>query len=222
MNALYTSILCVLAVETTGRLRAQETTALATTASMGCLLIYQETSDLVAVGPDVAGRQQWLQPVAARVWRGMQAAGRGGRWGLAASGVGVSKRRPAAADLRAQAARRSDARGHPGRQRPAGLQPAPHRNGLDIVTPGSTALSGGFEGRAAFRWLGAHAHDYGFSLTYPRGNASGMAYEPWHWASGQLEAGRGRCRPVAIAHLGRAFLRDGPVLDGAGVAARLN
>ncbi len=74
MNALYTSILCVLAVETTGRLRAQETTALATTASMGCLPIYQETSDLVAVGPDVAGRQQWLQPAAARAWRGMQRA----------------------------------------------------------------------------------------------------------------------------------------------------
>ena len=51
-----------------------------------------------------------------------------------------------------------------------------------------------FEGTAAFRWLHAHARDYGFPLSYPRGNPAGLAYEPWHWAFGQTEASLPGCQ----------------------------
>jgi LAS superfamily LD-carboxypeptidase LdcB len=52
---------------------------------------------------------------------------------------------------------------------------------VDFTTEG---LSGGlvtsFETTPAFKWLTEHAHKYGFTLSYPKGNAY-YVYEPWHW-----------------------------------------
>ena len=41
----------------------------------------------------------------------------------------------------------------------------------------------GFENTKAFRWLQAHAHEYGFILRYPKDKeaVTGITYEPWHW-----------------------------------------
>ena len=52
---------------------------------------------------------------------------------------------------------------------------------VDITTPGSEALVEDFEKTEAFRWLQRRAHEFGFSLSFPRGNRFGYAYEPWHW-----------------------------------------
>jgi D-alanyl-D-alanine carboxypeptidase len=52
---------------------------------------------------------------------------------------------------------------------------------LDLGTVGHLKLTASFSRTAAFRWLKRHAAKYGFHLTYPRGNAHGIAYEPWHW-----------------------------------------
>lgn len=52
---------------------------------------------------------------------------------------------------------------------------------IDIGTPGEPPLDEGFARTPAFQWLGAHAGDYGFLLSYPLGNLHGIAYEPWHW-----------------------------------------
>lgn len=38
-----------------------------------------------------------------------------------------------------------------------------------------------FEHTAAFRWMTAHGHEYGFELSFPPGNSQGVDYEPWHW-----------------------------------------
>ncbi len=38
-----------------------------------------------------------------------------------------------------------------------------------------------FERTAAFRWLQAHASQFGFELSFPPGNWQGVSYEPWHW-----------------------------------------
>lgn len=32
-----------------------------------------------------------------------------------------------------------------------------------------------------YKWLQQHATEYGFYESYPKGNAEGMIYEPWHW-----------------------------------------
>ena len=53
---------------------------------------------------------------------------------------------------------------------------------VDIATPGSRPLTEEFEDSAAFQWLKENAADFGFSMSYPRGNNYGFIYEPWHWA----------------------------------------
>jgi zinc D-Ala-D-Ala carboxypeptidase len=51
---------------------------------------------------------------------------------------------------------------------------------LDLTTPESSGLSLSFEKTAAYDWLTANAHRFGFVLSYPRGN-SYYQFEPWHW-----------------------------------------
>ena len=67
-----------------------------------------------------------------------------------------------------------------------------HHSGraVDINTPGCIATEEPFEHTEAFRWLQTHASQFSFYLSYPRGNASGFIYEPWHWCF-QKNAGAG-------------------------------
>lgn len=53
---------------------------------------------------------------------------------------------------------------------------------LDLSTPEFEPLDETFESSNAFEWLMTHAGVYQFKLSYPRGNAEGIVYEPWHWA----------------------------------------
>ena len=53
------------------------------------------------------------------------------------------------------------------------------------------SLEESFGGTAAGQWLAAHAHEYGFALSYPAGAeaVTGYAYEPWHFRYiGEAEA----------------------------------
>lgn len=52
---------------------------------------------------------------------------------------------------------------------------------VDIGSPGESVLEESFEQSAAFAWLMDNANSCGFYLTYPRGNTTGICYEPWHW-----------------------------------------
>lgn len=52
---------------------------------------------------------------------------------------------------------------------------------IDIATPQLPGLVAAFASTEAFDWLQAHAGDYCFALSYPRGNAAGVDFEPWHW-----------------------------------------
>ena len=58
-----------------------------------------------------------------------------------------------------------------------------HHSGraFDLTTPGYKALEEEFEKSPAFVWLSTNANVYGFTMSYPRGNKHGIAYEPWHW-----------------------------------------
>jgi D-alanyl-D-alanine carboxypeptidase len=38
-----------------------------------------------------------------------------------------------------------------------------------------------FEDLLEYQWLLAHAAEFGFVLSYPKGDQSGITYEPWHW-----------------------------------------
>ncbi|MBT6792244.1 M15 family metallopeptidase [Pseudomonadales bacterium] len=52
---------------------------------------------------------------------------------------------------------------------------------LDIVTTDYPELTEDFELSDGFAWLSHSAHQFGFSLSYPRDNPWGFIYEPWHW-----------------------------------------
>ena len=53
----------------------------------------------------------------------------------------------------------------------------------------ATNLSPSFDQTAAYTWLQANAARYHFILSFPRGNAQGVSYEPWHWRfEGSAEA----------------------------------
>ncbi len=55
-----------------------------------------------------------------------------------------------------------------------------HQTGL-AVDISSTRRS--FEYTSEFKWLGEHAHEYGYILRYPKGKEwiTGYSYEPWHY-----------------------------------------
>ncbi|MBP6948819.1 MAG: D-alanyl-D-alanine carboxypeptidase family protein [Candidatus Pacebacteria bacterium] len=51
---------------------------------------------------------------------------------------------------------------------------------LDFITSGLGGQLTGFEKTTAYTWLTANAYQYGFVLSYPKGNKY-YVYEPWHW-----------------------------------------
>lgn len=51
----------------------------------------------------------------------------------------------------------------------------------DFITTGMNGtLSASFDKTKEFEWLKNNAHRFGFTLSYPKGNAY-YIYEPWHW-----------------------------------------
>jgi len=52
---------------------------------------------------------------------------------------------------------------------------------IDIGEPADTSVAVSFARTAAFRWLRRRAGRFGFTLSFPRRNPHGIAYEPWHW-----------------------------------------
>lgn len=73
-----------------------------------------------------------------------------------------------------------------------------HHSGcaVDLAAPGAPVLTEDFERTATFAWLNQHAARFGFTLSYPRNNAQGYIYEPWHWCW---------ARPKTAAPNGRAL-----------------
>ncbi|MEM6885904.1 MAG: M15 family metallopeptidase [Verrucomicrobiota bacterium] len=64
---------------------------------------------------------------------------------------------------------------------PAGFSEHHSGRAIDISTTGFAPLEEEFENSEAFKWLSKRAIDFGFSMSYPRENRFGIAYEPWHW-----------------------------------------
>jgi D-alanyl-D-alanine carboxypeptidase len=64
---------------------------------------------------------------------------------------------------------------------PAGFSEHHSGRAIDMTTKGYSPLTETFEDSDAFYWLQQQALGFGFTLSYPRENNSGIAYEPWHW-----------------------------------------
>lgn len=143
--------------------------------------VQREARSLVSVGPAADdGKPVRLTPRAATAWKRMVAA-------AAVDGVTllpISGHRSVA--RQARLIRRKLAAG----QNIADilrLVAAPgcseHHTGraIDVGSPEDCALDEDFAKTAEFRWLNKHAARFGFHLSYPRKNAHGIGYEPWHW-----------------------------------------
>jgi len=142
---------------------------------------YREAKDLVDIGPNLVGRMQRLTPETAARWSTMVNAARSdGVTLLIVSGF-------RGFDYQAQLIRQKLDNGQAIAEI-LKVNAAPgfsqHHSGtaIDIATPGSRPLTEDFETTPAFDWLTANADEHGFLMTYPRGNAHGFVYEPWHWA----------------------------------------
>lgn len=142
---------------------------------------FAEASELVDVGPNLVGRMQRLTPDAAAQWQAMVAeAGKIGIQLLIVSGfrgvgyqAALIRKKIEAGQPIGEILRVNAAPGH-----------SEHHTGraVDIATPGSRPLTEEFEDTDAFRWLSSRAVEFGFSMTYPRDNPWGIAFEPWHWS----------------------------------------
>jgi D-alanyl-D-alanine carboxypeptidase len=185
-------MLCLpLALAATGEAQAMPA-ASATARTPVCLPSYQEAVDLVPVGLDVAGRPQRLHPEAAVAWREMlRSAKADGVVLLLVSGFRSVDQQRQIFERKLRAGQTLQA--ILAVNVPPGFSQHHTGTAVDLGTPGSTDLLEDFEGTAAFRWLRAHAQDHGFWLTYTRGNSSGVAFEPWHWAFLEGAPGQG-CR----------------------------
>jgi zinc D-Ala-D-Ala carboxypeptidase len=45
----------------------------------------------------------------------------------------------------------------------------------------ATNLQSNFDNTKAYRWMQANAARFGFEMSFPKDNAQGVSYEPWHW-----------------------------------------
>lgn len=145
------------------------------------LRLHPEATKLVSIGKDIYERSQRMTPSAASAWKQMVKA-------ALADGVEVQ---PVSAfrsvEYQAGIVRRKLGRGQ-SVEEILRVSAAPgyseHHSGraIDVTTPGAEVLEESFEETAAFEWLCANAANHGFSLSFPKRNLHGIAYEPWHWA----------------------------------------
>ncbi|HEY0961546.1 MAG TPA: M15 family metallopeptidase [Pseudomonadales bacterium] len=139
-----------------------------------------ECSTLVPTEPDVFGRQPQLDALAYAAWTAMKDAA--ARDGVTLQLVSAFRSIAYQRDLIQRKLARGDSI-----TAILAVNAAPgfseHHTGraLDIGTPGFTHLEIEFEQSPAFAWLTSHAHDFGFRMSFPRGNPYGVQYEPWHW-----------------------------------------
>ena len=144
------------------------------------LRIVREPRGLACIGDDIHARAQWLVPRAARAFMRMRESASRDSIALqivsafrsADYQLGILRRKLERGQSIADILRVSAAPGY-----------SEHHSGraIDLTSPGYAALEEEFERSPAFAWLHAHAAEFGFTLSYPRGNPHGIAYEPWHW-----------------------------------------
>ncbi len=141
---------------------------------------YPEARLLTPVGLGTDGRDKLLQPTAARAWLAMRDA---------AAGDGVTLLLISAfrsADYQMRLLRDKLGRGMTLDEvlrinAPPGYSEHHTGRAVDIGVAGVGALEPAFDTTPAFAWLRDRASRHGFAMSYPKGNAQGYLYEPWHW-----------------------------------------
>lgn len=141
---------------------------------------YEDASDLVVVQTDTDGREHKLVPEACQAWKMMQDAALLDGCQLVLVSAFRSKSRQAEIVLRKHLSGISNDEIF-AVSAPPGFSEHHTGRAIDLTTPCYAPLEDEFEQSDAFAWLRDHAQDFGFLMTYPRGNEFGFLYEPWHW-----------------------------------------
>ena len=141
---------------------------------------YRDAEALVSVGRDVHARDAKMHPGAASAWVAMVSAAL--KEGAYLQLVSAFR----STDDQARIVAKKWARGlswveilrvsaYPGFSE--------HHTGraVDIACPSCPRLVEEFDHTPEFRWLSVNADRFAFTMSYPRGNLHGIAYEPWHW-----------------------------------------
>ncbi len=144
------------------------------------LPVFVEAQRLQPIGLGTDGRDKLLVPGAAAAWAAMRMAA--GEDGVTLLMVSAFR----SIDYQASLIRAKLARGRTIDEiltvnAPPGCSEHHTGRAVDIGEAGCPPLEEAFDQTAAFRWLTANAARYGFTMTYPKGNAEGYLYEPWHW-----------------------------------------
>ncbi len=141
---------------------------------------YDEADSLVDAGNDMFGRPQKMVPATSRAWRDMRQA-------AAADGVElklVSAFRSINYQCEVIRGKLNDGRTI---EDILGINAIPgyseHHTGraLDLHGGDGDPLEEAFDQTEAYSWLMANAARFHFHMSYPKDNAEGIAYEPWHW-----------------------------------------
>jgi D-alanyl-D-alanine carboxypeptidase len=144
------------------------------------LPLQDECTDLVPTEPDVFGRQPFLERNTYTAWQALRDAA--AKEGVALQLISAYRSVEYQAGLfERKLARGDDIAGILAVNAAPGYSEHHSGRALDIGTPGFAHLEEEFERSAAFAWLQVHARDFGFRLSFPRGNTHGVMYEPWHW-----------------------------------------
>jgi D-alanyl-D-alanine carboxypeptidase len=144
------------------------------------LPLQAEATALVSVGTNPDGRELALEPEAAASWTRMRdAATADGLTILAISGFRSVERQGEI--IRVKLFRGEDIGAILRTIAAPGYSEHHTGRALDLGVPGEPALTEGFALTEAYAWLMLHGPEYGFRLTYPKGNPHGIAFEPWHW-----------------------------------------
>jgi D-alanyl-D-alanine carboxypeptidase len=144
------------------------------------LPMVEEQQRLFSIGMDVFNREQKMQFRAASQWRKMVLAAQTENIGLQP----VSAFR--SIDHQARIVQAKLKKGQSMDEilsvsAPPGYSEHHTGRAVDITQAGYDPLEEEFEHSPAFSWLSRNAADFGYSLSFPRNNRHGIAYEPWHW-----------------------------------------
>jgi D-alanyl-D-alanine carboxypeptidase len=146
------------------------------------LTLYTEADQslLITVATNEEGRQYQLLPNAAAAWHDMQAAAANDGYQL----LVLSAYRSVARQIELIQHKLDD--GININEILTSIAPpgySEHHTGraIDIAAKHHPELDESFATTAEYAWLTAHAGKFGFTLSYPLGNASGYVFEPWHW-----------------------------------------
>lgn len=144
------------------------------------LPLHAEATRLQPVGLGTDGRDKLLIPGAASAWASLRDAAKSDGVTL----LLVSAFR--SVDFQAGLIRNKLAKGRVIEEimtvnAPPGCSEHHTGRAVDIGAVDCPPLEEIFDRTEAFRWLKSNAVRFGFVMTYPKGNAEGYLYEPWHW-----------------------------------------